>query len=129
LILHHRASLSLYLQVRPDPVSIPRPPLRLVLFLHRRAFLSRLRLFLGREFRLRKAARLACLFWLRGRFLFLFLRWRGLRQLVFAVVKALVEVIGFERLVAGVLGFALGFGFGEAGGSWGLLVLGRRLYV
>jgi hypothetical protein len=27
-----------------------------------------------------------------------------------------VEVVGFERLSAGVLGFALGFGFGEAGG-------------
>jgi hypothetical protein len=40
----------------------------------------------------------------------------GLRQLVLAVVEVLVEVVGFERLGAGVLGFALGFGFGEAGG-------------
>jgi hypothetical protein len=48
--------------------------------------------------------------------LFLFLRWRGLRQLVLAVVEVLAEVVGFERLGAGVLGFALGFGFSEAGG-------------
>lgn len=27
-----------------------------------------------------------------------------------------MEVVGFERLGAGVLGFAPGFGFGEAGG-------------
>jgi len=39
----------------------------------------------------------------------------GLRQLVLAVFEVLVEVVGFERLGAGVLGFALGFGFGEAG--------------
>jgi hypothetical protein len=38
-----------------------------------------------------------------------------LRQPVLAVVEALVEVVGFERLGAGVLGFAPGFGFGEAG--------------
>jgi hypothetical protein len=39
-----------------------------------------------------------------------------LRQLVLAVVEVLAEVVGFERLGVGVFGFALGFGFGEAGG-------------
>jgi hypothetical protein len=39
-----------------------------------------------------------------------------LRQPVLAVVEVLAEVVGFERLGAGVFGFAIGFGFGEAGG-------------